>query len=239
VVDSTGASGMLALAFTAPELSGESDLIVSGTALVDGVIAVSDPTSTSIHIQYDDVAFVPIAGPGLNVLTASNMHGANNGYGSPAMAQALQNLATVFSQNVIQGTDDPNARVPDLVINAISLPWGGLFDYASQWNPPHVSHRFGNDADVSMRWLTDEEKIALAKALRLVELDTPMRGESPRAPVGGSCSTDDDCACLSNSGCNCAPLVTFPWQGCQSYKNYYCDGLVCVPNHWHVRLAFQ
>jgi len=35
-----------------------------------------------------------------------------------------------------------------LAYNDMSLVTGGLFDISGGWSKPHVSHRFGNDADL-------------------------------------------------------------------------------------------
>jgi len=40
-----------------------------------------------------------------------------------------------------------------LSYNDMSLPWGGLFDVSGKWSTPHKEHRFGNNADVSKKWV--------------------------------------------------------------------------------------
>jgi hypothetical protein len=58
-----------------------------------------------------------------------------------------------------------------ILVTDMSLPWGGLFDKAGDWRPPHVRHRFGGEVDISanrihefylggrrVRWVTANEK---------------------------------------------------------------------------------
>lgn len=40
-----------------------------------------------------------------------------------------------------------------LKYNDMSLVWGGLFDLNNNWTTPHTTHRFGNNADVSKKWV--------------------------------------------------------------------------------------
>jgi hypothetical protein len=36
-----------------------------------------------------------------------------------------------------------------ILVTDMSLPWGGLFDKAGDWRPPHVRHRLGGEVDIS------------------------------------------------------------------------------------------
>jgi hypothetical protein len=204
--------------------------IVGDSQFVYG--STSDPVTVEIQVGFardagtEDLSPVS-SGGGLQVATASDMHGNNNGNATTAMAGQLQDMAASFAAGF-----DPTVSVPPIQVTALSLPLGGLFDFRNEWSPPHVGHRFGNEADIGMRSLTSEQKDVLADALESTDLKTPVTSESPRAPEGGTCETDADCACTSAAGCGCTA-----GHGCQSYRNYYCDGAQCVTNHWHLRLA--
>ncbi|HSN93174.1 MAG TPA: hypothetical protein VLS93_18235, partial [Anaeromyxobacteraceae bacterium] len=179
--DGTGSSGILGIAYLAPEASGETEIEVRGGAVIDGVRVSTDPARVTIRVGIDGLARV--AGQGLNVLHGSNMHGDNNGYGTPAMGVALRGLATRFAA-ALEATAPPGTQsppVPTLVITAISLPRGGLFDFKSEWTKPHVSHRFGDDADVDMG-LTEDQKKALAGVLNFAGFDTPEEAARPSEP---------------------------------------------------------
>lgn len=115
---------------------------------------------------------------GFIVDTLSRMHDNNNGYATPRMAVALQNTANIFVDLLAQDGED----VPVLHITAISLPQGGLFDYQTEWLPPHKAHRLGTEADISptsIDNLTDAQRDALEKALLKSGLTAPVEGENP------------------------------------------------------------
>ena len=64
----------------------------------------------------------------------------NNHWATQEVVVSLQELASVWVQMFPQEAK--------LMINDISLPSGGLFDIAGQWQPEHSTHREGRDVDV-------------------------------------------------------------------------------------------
>lgn len=48
-----------------------------------------------------------------------------------------------------------------LPYNDMSLPWGGVFDLNGDWKSPHKSHMFGNNADVSKKWVRKGDRAKL------------------------------------------------------------------------------
>lgn len=73
--------------------------------------------------------------------------------------------------------------VPVLRLTALSLPQGGLFDFKTEWRPPHVSHRLGDDADILTPPLTNRQKAVLKGAYRNAGFSTPVPAESPPTPA--------------------------------------------------------
>jgi len=167
----TGA-GVALLFYVAPEASGITET-ANGTVSANGL---SNSFSFTINVQYDGL--MPANGPGLVVDIASHNHGNNNGWASPATNEALNYMASLFSDTLrAQGA----SAIPVIEIDAISLPFGGLFDYAADqvghnWLPPHISHRFGNNADVCIKvgsdcshGLTKKQRKALASVLKYAD----------------------------------------------------------------------
>ncbi|MEI7481696.1 MAG: hypothetical protein WCK75_05020 [Elusimicrobiota bacterium] len=52
-----------------------------------------------------------------------------------------------------------------LIYNDMSLPWGGLFDIHGNWKTPHSGHRFGNNADISKKWVRKGNRIKLVQMI--------------------------------------------------------------------------
>lgn len=168
----TGPSGFLPVVYTAPEASGITDLTLTG--FVNGL----PPTSgiLTIGIEVDGLAAATVNG--LIVDTQSNMHDNNNGNALPDTISALQATADEFADRLAQsGTPAPN---PPLHVTALSLPQGGLFDYQTEWSPPHKLHRTGTDADVSpILTLTPTQRTALVAAFVQGGFRAPVPGERP------------------------------------------------------------
>lgn len=53
----------------------------------------------------------------------------------------------------------PNSA--SLLYNDMSLPWGGVFDLNRDWKSPHKSHMFGNNADISKKWVRKGDRAKL------------------------------------------------------------------------------
>jgi hypothetical protein len=177
LADNSGASGFLDLTYGAPEASGVTNVTASGVAILNGVQVFFGPGTFTIGVLFGGLGAV--SATGLAVQTQSNNHDSNNGNGSPGLASALADMAAQFDA-ILQAQ---HATVPTVRVTAVALPQGGLFDFQTQWAPPHRSHRFGNDADVGIRELTRRQRAALAAAIRLAGLTTPVPSEAPSDPA--------------------------------------------------------
>lgn len=176
ITDNSGLSGTLGLTYTSPEASGIIDGVVTGVGIVNGSTVQFGPTPFTIGVEIDDLTLANVAG--LQVETASNMHGNNNGNGSQATNTALGTMAQNFANELTR----QGLPVPVVRLTAMTLPFGGLFDFRTQWHPPHASHRFGNDVDVGIRELTRAQRRALVSALNGAGFTTPVRAESSTNP---------------------------------------------------------
>lgn len=167
----------MSVTYTAPEASGITDLTVTGVALVNGVPTNFGPDQYTIGVKIDNLSLASVAG--LQVETASSMHDNNNGHAAQAMIVALVGMAQRFAGELTrQGRPVPAVRV-----TALSLPQGGLFDFEVEWRPRHVSHRFGNDADIGMFGVTLPQRSELAIALARAGFKTPEPAASPANPT--------------------------------------------------------
>ena len=176
ISDNSGPTGTLGVTYTAPESGGITDLMVSGVATVDGKVTQFGPNSFTIGVAVDGLQRAVV--PGMQVNAASNMHGNNNGHALPAMAAALSRVTQRFSSELKQR----GLPVRDVRATALSLPLGGLFDFRTQWQKPHASHRFGDDADIGIREFNRLEREALAEAILASGFTIPVRAESPSDP---------------------------------------------------------
>lgn len=79
------------------------------------------------------------AGTGYTLVGATSKHAVNH-YATGAAISAIPLIAREY-----------HAEFPkdgDLLVNDISLRYGGLFDIGGDWAAPHITHRFGSQADV-------------------------------------------------------------------------------------------
>lgn len=169
----SGASGFLPTTYTSPEASGITS--VNETGSLNGVPTI--PGVFTIGIEFDGLQLA--SGNGLIIDTASQMHDNNNGFASADMISAMQDLPGDFTDRLAQSNI---TTVPAIEFTALSLPQGGLFDFQTQWRPPHVSHRFGNDGDIAIRTLTRAQRAALAWTIINDGFTTPVPGERPSDP---------------------------------------------------------
>jgi len=177
LVDNSGATGVLDLTYGAPEASGVTSVFATGVAIVNGVQVFFGPASFTIGVLFGGLG--PVSAAGLSVSTQSNMHDSNNGNGTPGTASALADMVSQFAA-ILQAQ---GATVPNVRVTALSLPQGGLFDFSTEWAPPHRGHRFGNEADIGIRELTRRQQRALVAALRLAGFTTPVPTEAPSDPT--------------------------------------------------------
>lgn len=79
------------------------------------------------------------AGSGYALIGATAKHGTNH-YATSAALSAIPLIASEY-----------HAAFPkdqDLLVNDISLRYGGLFDIGGDWAAPHITHRFGSQVDL-------------------------------------------------------------------------------------------
>jgi len=55
-----------------------------------------------------------------------------------------------------------------LSVNDMSLPKGGLFDFEATWEPPHITHRTGTDADIDRKDISCYDDTELRSAVEKV-----------------------------------------------------------------------
>lgn len=132
----SGSDGFLESTYTSPEASGVINFLATGT----------QPSGDPIF-PFEDTIFVRI--PGLSTLVAGanfNLIGQtpthpDNHYGTTQFKTTLVTIANTYA-----------AKFPGNKIeyNDMSLQFGGIFDIFAGWQPPHSSHRFGNDVDVRL-----------------------------------------------------------------------------------------
>ncbi|MDE2143714.1 MAG: hypothetical protein KGJ84_14995 [Elusimicrobia bacterium] len=60
----------------------------------------------------------------------------------------------------------------------MSLPWGGVFDLNRNWKSPHLSHMFGDNADISKKWVRKGDR---AKLLGIMCRYADVRSEGDAA----------------------------------------------------------
>lgn len=169
----TGTSGFLPVTYTAPEASGITSSTITGS--LSGVPIA--PGVFTIGVEIDGLQRA--SGNGLIIDTASNMHDNNNGFGTADMVSAMQDIPGNFSDRLQQAKIN---TTPAIEFTAMSLPFGGLFDFSVEWAPPHKSHRFGDDGDVAIRNLTRAQRTALAWAILNSGFSMPVPGERPQDP---------------------------------------------------------
>lgn len=86
---------------------------------------------------------------GLSALPASGPHHMTVRGGTDTHPQGTHGTGSTIAtlQKIARTYFERTGR--KLSINDLSLPRGGLFDINNNWNPPHRTHRFGNDADIN------------------------------------------------------------------------------------------
>lgn len=102
---------------------------------------------------------VPLpAGAGYVLTGETSWHPINtNHYVAPHMKTALQELGMEWRSTCLMSDT--------LKYNDMSLIWGGLFDLNHNWRPPHAEHRFGNNADVSKKWVRKGNREKLVRMM--------------------------------------------------------------------------
>ena len=123
--------------FTAPEAAGTITLTMSTP---DGPIQVTNNVLVSGLVPLD-------ATTGISLTGSSAQHPTNH-FGVAGLVTAIQELGRRFHSQFNK----------NLFVNDISLPWGGIYDFKSTWQPPHKTHRLGRDVDVNRSNMSDAER---------------------------------------------------------------------------------
>jgi hypothetical protein len=147
----TGPSGFLQAVYTAPDASGVTEILITGS--VNSVPII--PGFFTIGVQIDGLVAIPTSGDGFSVIPQSNLHDNNNVYGTPQFNSQIEDLPQAFRAEIAiactEGGACPQGNPPNLLIGAMNLPQGGLFDFHGTWAPPHHNHRVGWEADLEIQ----------------------------------------------------------------------------------------
>ena len=86
-------------------------------------------------------------------------------YDTKEMIEALLKLDQAYGEAKVNGTLPANT--PPIYVNDISLPWGGRFTIEGKLDEAgkgHKSHKWGEDVDISYKWMTTVQRIWFKKA---------------------------------------------------------------------------
>lgn len=153
---STDSAGLCSVTYDANDAAGLYELI--------GTLSSGQSDSKALAVKLDLGALPPASPGGSYVIVrgGTSLH-PNGTNGTAALVLAVQALANAYSSR------SGNA----LSINDMSLAWGGIFDLAGDWGPPHVLHQTGQSVDINGVSMTDPNKAllyTLATALGFVEV---------------------------------------------------------------------
>lgn len=156
--------------YETPEVSGEVDLKFLG---IDSAQARIKPAKLRFQVKVPDL--VPLSVPpieGKNWMEFDVSSHYSGTYGSQSLYEYLPLIIQTYRKKL----DIPGFSLQDaspIESEGANLPWGGLFDYKTNWHPPHCTHRNGAFIDLSIgfvssigRVMTKRERKALEDALR-------------------------------------------------------------------------
>jgi hypothetical protein len=145
VTGNTGTTGFV-FGFTAAEISGSHEIAATCT----------DCTQDGPDTVRVMVSGLQELGPGADYdLIGQTTPHPENHYGTASLIASLRILAQAYAKAF------PGNR---LAYNDMSLEFGGLFDIAAGWRPPHRSHRLGTDVD--LRLVPARQRQALRHLIR-------------------------------------------------------------------------
>lgn len=130
----TGTSGVGSVLFHAGA--------VSGPVVVRATSAGADSSQDTLLVRVAGLEELVVSDFD-SLIGRTNAHPVNH-YGIPAMVTRLNALADSFYARYQQ----------KIWYNDMSLPYGGVFDTALNWMPPHSEHRSGRDVDVHTNGLS-------------------------------------------------------------------------------------
>jgi hypothetical protein len=173
---------VLAVTYSAPEASGIIDLEL--TCSPQGGIPVTAILSNFIGVEIDGLESGASASSGILVIeTQEDLHGNNNGNAWRGTIVALEEMAGKYFLMLTTKFGVPVDQVIPIRISALSLPQGGIFDYQTEWSPPHHNHRFGLEADVRLsNQKTRRQRQSLKEAFIDAGFTARVKAESPQNP---------------------------------------------------------
>ena len=103
----------------------------------------------------------------------------------------------------------PNSSA--LLYNDMSLPWGGIFDVNQDWKAPHKGHMFGNNADISKKFVRKGNRTELIKIMcsyAIVQSEGDAKGEVPHFHLKSKTSMrKDDMDTMLLKCCDMLPAI--------------------------------
>jgi hypothetical protein len=131
--------------------------------IVSGTYAITTACTSVTCNNYSQSTVVDVKVAGLSQIPASSLYALTEADGSvigakagrhtdnhnmtPAAADALWRLAARYRfESKFQQGAGTTPRI--LFLNDASLPWGGVYDIITVWQPPHLEHRRGTVVDV-------------------------------------------------------------------------------------------
>ncbi len=136
----TDTTGTGIVKYTAPEFGGLFEFTAMTVLSEDTLLALD-----TLKVRVPDLELLPESEYYTKVGGTAKHHGPpdyqedHNHYGITKILTSIQNIAADY--------DSLHSGVK-LLINDISLPYGGLFDINGDWQPPHKEHRMGKSADI-------------------------------------------------------------------------------------------
>ena len=133
VTAQTNQEGIITVSYIAPAFGGRYELMAS--AQVDGEY-IEDRDTLTVRVPN----LVELPNENYYELIGETEEHASNHWATQAVMTCIQTIANNWHIN------NPNEST--MMINDISLEYGGLLDVNGNWQPPHSSHRTGQDVDI-------------------------------------------------------------------------------------------
>lgn len=197
-VTTTDPTNPLTFTYTAPDASGVTDALLTGTDQNGNPII---PAQATIGVEIDGLINNPtsLAGGLLTIDPVSNFHDNNNISSTQTFSNQLQFMAIDFRARLvaqcIKTAPNPVAALncintvqgPIPNMSAMNLPAGGLFDFQGTWAPPHHDHRVGVEGDMRITnpnfFIAPQFRIMLHDAVIDAGMDDPVSGEDFDTPT--------------------------------------------------------
>lgn len=189
----TDASGGCTVTYIAAQAAAE----VSIKANLADDESVKDETSVKVGV---DLGSIPASGLGFVFKDSDAKHTDNRGAASQLSAAAIK-IGELYEKYFAALPAEEQAWYSGtLRYTDASLPRGGLYDFfnsqnkaGADWTPPHNTHRFGRDLDISKK--SSDPKPNHDKSLRDAmkeALNTTQVANPPSFPLGGGIYDEDE-----------------------------------------------